>query len=178
MKKVLFYFAMTAWILAFVMHFLTFENINLAQYFPIFVLFIGVFVVWVPTVFSLRKNRSLQEYQSSHLLNRFNPVGFQKALFKNTPFWLKCIAIGSFVYGFINSILFFNTIRGVTGFQDGQYVLKNHGTILKVLTKQEFIHYEALETRGISGHLLVFYGIAAAVLYPFNKQEESQEKST
>jgi hypothetical protein len=173
MKQILFYLAISAWAFTLIIHILTFAEIDLAQYFPFFLLFIGVFIVWIPAVFTLRKNKSLQEYQSSHLLNRLNPVGFQNILFKDTPFWLKCIAIGSFVYGFINFFIFFNAVGGTTGIQDGQYVLQNHGEIFKVLTKQEYNHYGALETRGMSGHILVFYGVAAAILYPFNQQEKT-----
>lgn len=173
MKQGFFYFAMTAWVLTLIIHLFTFADINLSQYFSLVILGIGVFVVWVPAILNLKKNKNLQEYQSSDVLNRFNPVGFQNVLFKNTPFWLKCIAIAGFIYGFINFFIFFTAVGGVTGIHDGQYVLQNHGEILKVLTQQEFNHYEALETRGFSGHLLIFYGIAAAVLYPFNDEKTS-----
>ncbi len=175
MKQALFYFAITAWAITLIIHIFTFADINLAQYIPIFVLGIGVFAVWIPTVFKLKNNKNLQEYQSSNILNRLNPIGFQNILFKDTPFWLKCLAIGGFLYGFINFFLFIN-VGGTTGIQDGQYVLQNHGQIIKVLTEQEYHHYEALETRGISGHLLIFYGIAAAVLYPLGSQEKTEEK--
>lgn len=171
MKFSLFYFAIIAWIISFIIHFLTYADIDLTQYFPFYVLFIGIFVVWVPTILRMRKNKNLLEYHSSHIFNRFNPFGFYNALFRETPYWLKYIAIGSFVYGLINFFLFFNSVGGVTGFHDGQYVIQNRGEIVKVLTKQEYVHYQALETRGFSGHWLIFYGIAAAVLYPFNNQE-------
>lgn len=169
MKLFLFYFAAIAWILSFIIHILTFADINLTKYFPIYILLIGIFIVWIPTIFNVRKNKDIIEYQSSGV-NRLNPFGFYNILFKDTPSWLKWIAIGGFIYGIINFVFYFTSAGGVTGYQDGQYVLQNHGQIIKVLTEQEFYHYEALEARGISGHLLIFYGISVAILYPLNKE--------
>jgi len=41
--------------------------------------------------------------------------------------------------------------------------------LLATLTEKEFHHYKANETRGFSGHWIAFYGIAMAVLFPFQK---------
>lgn len=53
--------------------------------------------------------------------------------------------------------------------QDGQYILQNHGKLIRTITEQEYHHYKANEVRGFSGHWLIFYGFSAALLYPFGK---------
>ena len=140
MKKFLFYFAVTGWTLGLIVHLLSIAEFDISDKVPfVWVLHIGIFVVWIPMVLSLRKNEELNNYQQSSVLNRVNPFGFFKIIFKQTPIWLIVIAIGGFFYAMLNFLLFMNSAQ-------------------------------ANELRGFSGHWIAFYGIAAAVLYPFNNQ--------
>jgi hypothetical protein len=59
------------------------------------------------------------------------------------------------------------------GIQNGQYILHNHGQFVRNLTEKEYHHYQANTLRGFSGHWIAFYGMAMAVLYPFNKQVDN-----
>jgi len=172
MKKFLFYFAVTGWTLGLIVHILSLADYDVTANFPfVWILHVGIFVVWLPTVLDLRKNEELKEYQQSGMMNRMNPFGFYKIIFRQTPTWLRIIAIGGFFYALVNFILFMASQTGTPEIQGGQYILHDHGHLIKVLTEREYHHYEANIVRGFSGHWLAFYGLAAAVLFPFNKQE-------
>lgn len=175
MKKFLFYFAVTGWTLGLIVHLLSLADIDITDKVPfIWVLHIGIFVVWLPTVLDLNKNEELREYQQSGKLNKMNPVEFFKIIFRQTPNWLAIIAIGGFFYAIINFMLFVISHHGTPDIQDGQYILHNHGQLLKTLTEQEYHHFKANEVRGFSGHWIAFYGLAAAVLFPFNRQKTNE----
>jgi hypothetical protein len=121
MKKFLFYFAITGWTLGLIVHLLSIAEFDISDKVPfVWVLHIGIFVVWIPMVLSLRKNEELNTYQQSGNLNRVNPFGFFKIIFKQTPTWLIVIAIGGFFYAMLNFLLFMNSaqaneLRGFSG---------------------------------------------------------------
>lgn len=175
MKKFLFYFAVMGWTLGLIVHLLSLADFDITDKVPfIWVLHIGVFVVWFPTVLDLKKNEELKAYQQSRMLNKMNPFEFFKIILRQTPTWLTIIAVGGFFYAFINFMLFMTSQIGVPDIKDGQYILHNHGQLIKTLTEQEYHQYKANEVRGFSGHWLAFYGVAAAVLFPFNRQTTNQ----
>jgi hypothetical protein len=175
MKKFLFYFAVLGWTLGLIVHLLSLADVDVTDKVPfVWVLNIGIFVVWLPTVLILKKNEELKEYQRSGKFNRTNPLEFFKILFRQTPTWLTIIAIGCFFYSIINFILFTTSQPGTPYIQDGQYILRDHAQLIKTLTEQEYHHYKANQMRGFSGHWLVFYGLAAAVLFPFNRQSTNE----
>jgi hypothetical protein len=174
MRQFLFYLAVFGWILGFIFHIFSFADIDLSQYVPVFYFFIGVFVVWIPSVFIMKKNKDFIESQSS-LKKRVNPFGFYQTLLKMAPSWLAWIAIAGLIYGFINFFYCLSGAPGVTEVMDNKYVIQNHGQIIKTLTLQEYRHYNSIETRMLSGHLLIFYGMAAAILYPFPKEESDNK---
>lgn len=174
MKKFLFYFAITGWTLGLIVHLLSLADVNITDKVPfVWVLHIGIFVVWFPTVLDLKYNEEAHAYKQQGLLNRLNPFGSFRVIFRRTPTWLLIIAFGSFIYAGLNFLLFMNTQQGVPDIRNGQYILHNHGELIMTLTEQEYHHYKANEVRGFSGHWLAFYGLAAAVLYPFNNQTEN-----
>jgi hypothetical protein len=45
---------------------------------------------------------------------------------------------------------------------------------MRNITEQEYHHYKAATIRGFSGHWVAFYGLAAAVLYPFKRNLKLQ----
>lgn len=163
------------WTLGLIVHLLSLADFDITDKVPfIWVLHIGVFVVWFPTVLDLKKNEELKAYQQSRMLNKMNPFEFFKIILRQTPTWLTIIAVGGFFYAFINFMLFMTSQIGVPDIKDGQYILHNHGQLIKTLTEQEYHQYKANEVRGFSGHWLAFYGVAAAVLFPFNRQTTNQ----
>jgi hypothetical protein len=168
MKKFLFFFAVTGWILAVTAHLLSLADYDVNEQFPfVWILHVGIFIVWIPTVLNLKKNEELKELK----LSGANQRAFLKAVFKNTPAWMTVIAIAGMLFAVANFMLFmFDGARGVALIRNGQYVLDNHGQVIKTLTLQEYNHQRASHIRGFSGHWIAFYGIAAALSYPFGKQ--------
>ncbi|MES2812013.1 MAG: hypothetical protein V4670_06040 [Bacteroidota bacterium] len=169
MKKYLFYFALTGWTLGLFVHVLSLADFDVTEKIPfVWLLHIGIFIVWLPVVLDLKNNEELQEYKQSGTVNRMNPIDFFKIVFKDTPTWMSVIAIGGFFYAFINFLLFMTSQGGTPEMRDGLYILHNHGQLIKTLTEQEYHHYKANELRGFSGHWILFYGIATAFLYKFS----------
>ncbi|MBS3945508.1 MAG: hypothetical protein KGZ42_08415 [Melioribacter sp.] len=179
MKKVQFYFAVTGWTLGLIVHLLSIADYNASDKVPfVWLLHVGIFVVWLPVVFILTKNEELKAFRQSGTLNQLNPVAASKIFFRQTPRWLTIIAVAGFFYAIINFVFFMTTSHfGVPDIKDGQFILHNHGKLIKTLTEQEYHHYKANEVRGFSGHWLAFYGLAAAILFPFGKQT-GQKKLT
>jgi hypothetical protein len=175
MRKFLFYFAITGWTLGLIVHLLSLADNDITDKVPfVWVLHIGILVVWIPVVLDLKKNEELKAFQQSGMMNRMNPVGFFKIIFKQTSAWLTVFAIGGFIYAFVNFMFFMASQNGTLGIEDGQYILHNHGQLIKTLTEQEYHHYRANEVRGFSGHWIAFYGLATAVLFPLNRQSRNE----
>lgn len=174
MKKFLFYFAVAGWTSGLLVHLLSLADIDVAGKVPfVWILHIGVFVVWLPTILALRNNEELKAYQQPGMRNQRNPLKFFRILFRQTPTWLAILAMGGFVYAVVNFMMFMGSQPGVPDLKDGQYVLHNHGQLVRTLTEQEYHHYKANEVRGFSGHWLAFYGLAAAILFPFRQPAEN-----
>lgn len=175
MKKFLFYFAAAGWFLGLIVHLLSIAGMDVMDKVPfVWFLHIGIFVVWIPVVIDLKRNKKYQEYQESGLLNRMNPSGFFKVVLRETPLWLKVIVLGGLFYAVVNFMLFMMSQNGVPEIMDGQYVLNNHGQLIRGLTPEEYHHFKADELRGFSGHWTAFYGLAAAILYPFRRKSENE----
>lgn len=171
MKRFLFYFALTGWTLGLIIHLLSIAGIDIRDKTSFFwILPVCIFVVWVPAIFVLKKNEELKAYQQSGMLNKMNPSGFFKIIFRYTPTWLIVISIAGFFYAIVNFLLFMISQPGEPDFKNGHYILQNQGQLIRTITEQEYHHYKANEIRGISGHLLAFYGLAAAIVFPFKKQ--------
>jgi hypothetical protein len=170
MKKFLFYFAVVCWTLGLLIHLLSLADTDITDKVPfVWLLHLGIFIVWLPIVYYLRSNEELNRYQSQ-IPNNLNPFGLLKIIFRQTPTWLAVIAIGCSIYAIFNFMLFVTSQHGAADIKDGQYILHNHGYLVKHLTKQEYHHYKAMELRAFSGHWLAFYGLAAAILFPFTQQ--------
>jgi hypothetical protein len=175
MKKYLFYFALAGWVLGLTVHILSLANIDVTEKVPfVWLLHVGIFIVWLPVVFSLKENQKLKEHQQSGMSNRMNPFSSFKIIFRDTPTWLSIIAITGFFYAFINFILFMTSQEGTPSIKEGQYVLHNHGQIIKTISEQEYHHFKANEVRGFSGHWILFYGVAAAVLFKYSGLKKSK----
>ena len=172
MRQVLFYFAITGWTLGLIVHLLAIADYNATEKVPfIWLLHISVFIVWLPAVLILTKNEELKAFRQSGSFRQLNPIVASKIFFGQTPIWLKTIAIAGFFYAIINGVLFMVISElGTPDIKNGQYILHDHGKLIKTLTEQEYYNYKTNEVRFFSGHWLLFYGLAAAVLFPYHKQ--------
>ena len=169
MRNFLFLFAGFGWMSALIVNILSIVDIDISERVPfIWLLHIGIFVVWIPAILKLKKNQAFNHLQKSSILARGNPAASFKVVFRNTPTWLTIIALAGFFYAVINFTLFAAGQPGVPEIQNGNYILQNHGQLIKTLTEQEYHHYKANEARGFSGHWIAFYGIGMVMLFPNN----------
>lgn len=167
MKKFLYYFAMAGWGLALAFILLTFGNIDVAEKLRfIWVLHIGVLVVWIFIILMLRKNKEKSEIAQAERGSSFNILPFIRKLTGDAPVWLRTMAISSVVFMFVNFLLFVLTQHGSPAIMKGEFVLHSHGNVIRILTEREYLYYRANELRAFSGLWLGFYGLAAAILYP------------
>lgn len=172
MKKTIFYFAVSGWMLALIVHLLTLTGVDINSSAPyVWALHIGIFAVWLPAILMLRNDEELRTFQQlqKQRSTRTNPFRIYKIMFRHTPVWLTIIALGGFLYAFVNMVFLMPSQPGVADIQNGQYVLHNHGHLIRTLTAQEYHHIQATVVRGFSGHWLAFYGMATAILFPFKK---------
>lgn len=146
----------TGFCLALIVHTLTFAHIDVMEVFPsVWLLHIGIFVVFVPLVFSARR------------LSGANPKYRDfRSLF---PEWANTLITVVFIYAIVNFVVFmFLSHGGVPAIRDGQFILHSHGKLVRVLTEQEYHVQRAYVVRGFSGHWLVFY-LVPALYFLFKK---------
>ena len=113
MKTFLFYFAVTGWTISIIVHSLALTGIDATSKIPfVWLLHVGIFVVWLPAVLKLRKNPDLAALQQSGIAGQMNPFAFFQAIFKYTPTWISAVAIMGFFYAVINLTLFMASQQG------------------------------------------------------------------
>jgi len=84
------------------------------------------------------------------------------AVFRKIPPLAIAGAVAGFLYVAINFLLFIlNTSEGHPVSQNGQFLLMNGSTVVRLLDTDEFRHLETLQFRGMSGHFILFAGVAA-----------------
>jgi len=104
MRKLLFYFAATGWTLSLIAHFLSLADFDIEDRVPfIWLLHLGLFVVWIPIVFGLKNDVDFKAFQQSSITKRMNPFVVFRVIFRNTPTWLAIVAIVGFYYAIVNS---------------------------------------------------------------------------
>lgn len=157
LKKVFFYLSVIGWCLSLIVHLSAVSGFDVESEYPyVFLLHIGIFIVWFPAIISTMRN---EEYKESGNLS-MSPIPFLKITFGRTPIWLTVIAAVCLIYAFVNFFLAF-------GMFDFLGSTENTG-----------INDEANTTRGFSGHWLAFYGMAAVMLYPYKKKEQADDGYT
>jgi hypothetical protein len=113
-------------------------------------LHLGIFVVFVPMIFLMRREPGGGRVGWTQL----------KAMF---PGWMLVLLVAVMVYAALNFALFImGTEGGSAMLRDGRYVLSEHGRVIREITREEYLGFEANVVRGFSGHWLVFYFVAAA----------------
>jgi len=175
MTRYIFYFACILWAASLLVHVLAANGVDVQETLPaIWLLHVGAFAAFFPAVREITKDKELAAWQETHKANRANVVenesffNFYRPLFRHVPPWLLALAIVSFGYAMVNAS-FFVLGGGTPAMRGGQYLLENHSALVKTLTEQEYHLALADEPRGFSGHWMLFYGVSAALLYPFNK---------
>ena len=131
-------------------HIASLIGINVSQHIPgIFLLHIGVFIVFIPFVLASQKT-----------LGRRPSWSQLGAVFPTWSLLATCILM---LYVLINFALFsIATEGGSPSIVDGKYLLSNHGKLIRELSFAEFNAFKANEIRGFSGHWLLFYFVPCA----------------
>jgi hypothetical protein len=149
----LFLLALLGLVSSFVAHVATFAGINPEAVFPqVWLLHVGIFVVWIPTVVVSKK------YQGQD---------FWKASMRFSPVWLRGMCGALFTYALFNFFFCIFVLQkgGVPSEIDGKKVLHSHGSVIRELTDEEYERHRAYGVRTFSGHWMLFYGVATGVLY-------------
>lgn len=126
------------------------------------ILFLGVFIVWIPIVYLIKQ----ENYVILKTSPFFQNVNF-KNLFRGTPKWMIIILTVTIIYAFINFIFFLPATQVKFLEESGLYVLESKGKVIKQLTSTKYFNRKGVEFRGISGHLMTFYGISTAILFKY-----------
>jgi hypothetical protein len=157
MKRIFGLAALVGFIISLIVHISALLGINILTNSPyIWLMHLGIFVVFVPFVFSSRKTLGAKP--------KFAEI---RAAF---PTWVVVVGICIFAYAVLNFALFMMATKGGSpSVQDGQYLLLNHGKLIRELTFVEYTAFRTNEIRGFSGHWLVFYFVPFAY-FVFRKQ--------
>lgn len=150
MKRILGFASFIGLAAALIVHIAALMGIDASDNFPaVWGLHVGIFVVFIPFVFSSRKSLGPK------------PTFAQiRAAF---PMWIVGLGICVFAYALVNFALFIlKTEGGNPSIVDGKFVLMNHGALIRELSVVEYSTFKANEVRGFSGHWLVFYFVPFA----------------
>jgi hypothetical protein len=126
MNRLLGFAALTGLVLAAVAHVCALAGIDVAERVPsVWLLHIGVFVVFIPFVFSSRK-----------VLGKHPSLADMRALVPGRVF---AVGLAVFIYAIINFVLFAVATQGGNPVVEaGQYLLKSHGHLIRELSRPEY----------------------------------------
>jgi hypothetical protein len=149
---ILFLLAFIGLIVSALVHFSTFAGIDPQQSLPyVWLLHIGIFVVAIPAA-------AVQGLLPRDPGGKFKPFAF-------APKWMQQLTTAAFIYMFINFLTFAVVMHSGSPYREnGQYLLRDHGKVVRQITEQEYHRYRAWEVRGFSGHWMAFYSLAMTML--------------
>jgi hypothetical protein len=144
-RRILALAALAGFLGALAVHLAALSGIDVAEPFPaVWMLHVGIFVVFGPYVFSSRKTMGSRPSWAQYR--------------DNVPSWVLWTGLGIFAYAFLNFALFMSaTEGGNAALREGKYLLLQHGTLIRELTQAEYAAFKANEVRGFSGHWMLFY---------------------
>lgn len=159
-RVILFLFGTIGFMLSAFVHFSSLNGINLENQYPIFLLHIGIFIVFIPSIIV----QTTKKQHRNPLDKNSHPV--QKALSIFTGIFI--------VYTIFNFIQFSANSSGGTGnIEDGKYYISGRGIEKKEITQENYNQIKANIARGFSGHWMLFYLASITILFPFGKLEET-----
>lgn len=142
--------ALLGFSLSLIVHLCALSGIDVVARVPaVWLLHLGIFVVFFPFVISMRKTLGPKP-SFAHIRAAFPP-------------WIVMLGCALLAYTVVNFILFMAATEGGNpSIEHGKYVLMSHGRLIRELTLPEYTHFWANQARGFSGHWLAFYFIPAA----------------
>ncbi|MFC5431087.1 hypothetical protein ACFPTO_20110 [Paraburkholderia denitrificans] len=111
-------------------------------------LHVGIFIVFAPAVMLARR--------------RFGARPALADLRRAFPDWVQALVAVFFAYALFNFYVCLVSMDGNPAIKAGQYVLENHGRIVRSLSAAEYTSLRARVARGFSGHWMLFYFAAVA----------------
>ncbi len=166
MKKIFFFIALFGALSAITVHISAMLGIDVADKSPfIWLLHVLIFMVWIPTIFSLKKEQEQNKEANAFTL-----------LTKNKPKWLIGLIIAIAVYTGFNFMFSMSNTEGTSKEENGIYSLHNRGKHIRNITEEEYHLHEANVLRGFSGHWILFYTVATIALYKGESKEEDEIK--
>lgn len=162
MRLVLGITALIGFILALMVHVSALLGVDMAARFHgVWLLQAVIFFVFIPFVFITRRDFGTQP----------SLMQISAAL----PRWVVAMGLIILVYAIVNFLIFMvGTEGGSPTIRDGQYLLLEHGKLIRELTASEYRALQTNEVRGFSGHWLVFFFVPAAYFLG-NKSNKSFE---
>ena len=139
MKQKLYNLSLIGWLLTTSIILLSLFKINLVEKFPfLFILFAGVFIVFIPCVFYAKNNERIMEYEyyNNTLFGSGNVPLI--TFFENAPNWILAIICLSFISAIIFFTQSFRTETGTAEIINSKYFLTNHGRVIREITENEY----------------------------------------
>lgn len=146
-------------------------NINVvmdkpAPYEPSFIqIFFVMFPVWAYTIYQLRQNRSPL---SDAEIAQKDLLGKIRSLLGEPPAWAMLILAVLYGYALYSLYLFMTGGILQPEYENGQYVLHNHGKIT-TYTEEEYQLQHRLHLRSITGFFMAFFSISTVALAPWRR---------
>ncbi|NLA69143.1 MAG: hypothetical protein GX856_13050 [Gammaproteobacteria bacterium] len=149
-RRLLGYLALTGFVVSLGAHAWTALGNDVASQIPqIWLLHVGMFVVFVPLVFFSRYDLGSEPREATWT--------------SGLPGWVKTLGLCILAYAALNFLLVLgHTGGGSPVLREGKFVLLNHGKVVREITKIEYAALTAAQVRGFSGLWLVFYFWPAA----------------
>jgi hypothetical protein len=172
--------------LSLIIHFSTYGPLQIFTMDNVWVMHVAVLVVFGVMIFIAKKfkNEKKRE-QGQKYVDWFRDnlnsqlMGRNNLMINAIPGRLFFLGIVTVIYVFAN---FINCMIGMEfggpHIENGQYLLKNHGNIIRVLSETEFIKMKAYELRLFSGHWLIFSYVPTlffSYVYPATLIKRRQE---
>ena len=162
MKQKLYILSLIGWSITTVIVLLTLIKINLVEIFPfLFILFIGVFVVLIPSILYTKNNQKIIECKYENNIFGSNSIPLIPFI-ENTPNWI----LGILGLSFFTAIICFSkslNIEGSTEIINGNFFLTNRGTLIREITKSEYKYIGLENIRGFFGVAMLFYSISILI---------------
>jgi hypothetical protein len=151
--------------LAVIVHALTYypgPSLVTAEGSPVWLLHVGIFVAFVPFVFSVN--------------SELGPRPRLRDLLAVFPRWARVVLVAALLYTGFN---FFSSFSegGTPEIRNNQFVLMNHGKLIRTLSQDEYVTYKRYVARGFSGHWIFFY-LVPTLYFLFRRRLTSNQANT
>ena len=167
-NQLCFYLAIVGFLAMSVIHFVTYFGSALREEYPfLFVFEIIIVVPFVAAIFKLNKQKEI-DLNKGVIIER-NSMSALKYFMQDAPKFFVYVAMFMMVYCALIAIHVFLFHSGIPDIIDGKYVLHNHGHIIKELTKQEYMHEQAVGDRFFPAGMMYLYMLPIGVLWPKNE---------